>query len=183
MPQEAVWNEETREKELLLENFKAAANCLTNLYRNSLNVEKRAKELGVQLTLESLLAWVGEQASTGRQTVQLEELVSLCFKLAEEIGPGSCVAENPLTKHMGKQPCYLEKGKTECEEQSYQPANLCKDCFETSQEALPCPVHYHGPGTDRKRARRTFEEATSENTEIVWQQWDYEANMKDNFDH
>jgi len=46
------------EQELLLENFKAAANCLTSLYRNSLNVEKRARNMGIQYTLESVLSWV-----------------------------------------------------------------------------------------------------------------------------
>ncbi|GJD10121.1 GTPase Obg [Galdieria sulphuraria] len=86
MPPQELLSSQDSEQELLLENFKAAANCLTNLYRNSLNVEKRAKNLGIQYALESVLSWVGEQASTGKQTVSLEELVSFCYQLSDQMG-------------------------------------------------------------------------------------------------
>jgi len=146
------------EQELLLENFKAAANCLTSLYRNSLNVEKRARNMGIQYTLESVLSWVGEQASTGKQSVSLEEIVSFCYQLSDQLGSEQVhnarfrLGERRSDVHTA-QPVFSDKNGAEVEQ-----ANVAfSSCWF---------------GAERKRSRKSYEaEFTSENLGPVWSDW------------
>ncbi|GJQ10928.1 hypothetical protein GpartN1_g2719.t1 [Galdieria partita] len=166
MPPQELLSSQDSEQELLLENFKAAANCLTNLYRNSLNVEKRAKNLGVQYALESVLSWVGEQASTGKQTVSLEELVSFCYQLSDQLGSGE-VMENNLRLRFGERRSDVNLDNHILVEQA---SGTDKNYSEIDQANVASAPNGHG--LERKRSRRTYEaEFASQGVGPVFSDW------------